>query len=131
MYCYLTSIGFLNSRTNVALVWNDTRPSSLMTLRPKRVSRSLLFEKGLSLSVLIDNSTALEGILTNDTREGDQDGEDEQDTHDDKGKDPLEGDDVGEELGDTESWRRCQRSLEGGSRCDLHAQRTLRLKPMV
>lgn len=104
MYCYLTSIGFLNSKkTNIAPVQNDTRPSSLMALYPNRRSTPLFFEKRLSFSVLIDNCTALEGILTNDTREGDQDGEDEQDTHDDKGKDPLEGDDVGQELGDTES----------------------------
>jgi hypothetical protein len=74
-----------------------------MSLYPNWGSTSLLFEKRLSLSVLIDNGTTLEGILANDTREGDQDGKDEQDTHDDKGKDPLEGDDVGEELGDTES----------------------------
>ena len=64
----------------------------------------LFLEQRLSLSVLIDNSATLEGILANETREADQDGEDEQDAHDDKGEDPLERDDVGEELGDTESY---------------------------
>ena len=67
----------------------------------------LFLEQRLSLSVLVDNSTTLEGILANETREADQDGEDEQDAHDDKGEDPLECDNVGEELGDTESYRRC------------------------
>lgn len=63
----------------------------------------LFLEQRLSLSVLVDNSTTLEGVLANETGEADQDGEDEQDAHDDKGEDPLEGNDVGEELGDTES----------------------------
>lgn len=67
----------------------------------------LFLEQGLSLSVFVDNSTALEGILANDSREADQDREDEQNTHDNKGEDPLECDDVSEELGDTEGYRNC------------------------
>lgn len=67
----------------------------------------LFLEQGLSLSVFIDNSTTLEGVLANEAREADQDGEDEQDAHDDEGKNPLECDDVSEELGDTEGYRSC------------------------
>jgi len=109
MYCCLTSIDFLSSRNKYCT--SVKRHTSFFAdgIASERVSASLLFKKRLSLSVLVNNSAALEGILANDTREGDQDGEKEQDTHDDKGKDPLEGDDVGEELRDTQ---RCAENAE-------------------
>jgi hypothetical protein len=109
MYCYLTTIDYLSfgygfATTDIRTVCKeDTRPFSANDVTTSRVSTSLLFEQRLSLSILVDNGTTLEGILANETREADQDGEDKQDTHDDKGEDPLESDDVGEELGDTES----------------------------
>jgi hypothetical protein len=98
------SFGYGFATTDIRTVCQeDTRPFSANDVTTSRISTSLLFEQRLSLSILVDNGTTLEGILANETREADQDGEDKQDTHDDKGEDPLESDDVGEELGDTES----------------------------
>lgn len=66
-------------------------------------SKLLLLQQRLSLSVFVDNSAALEGVLADETREANQDGQDEQDGHNGECKDPLKGDDVSEELGNTQS----------------------------
>lgn len=83
-------------------------PGSLHAQMSNPCRNDLLFlEQRLSLSVFVDNSTALEWVLTDDAREADQDRENEQNAHDDKGEDPLECDDVSEELGNTEGCRNC------------------------
>lgn len=62
----------------------------------------LLVQQRLALGILADNGTTLEGVLANDTGKTDQHRQDKEDTHDGESKDPLEGNDVGEELRDTQ-----------------------------
>lgn len=70
--------------------------------RGNTIQEKLFFlQQRLSLSVLVYDSATLERILSNQAREANQDGEDEQDGHDGEGKDPLECDDVSQELGYT------------------------------
>lgn len=97
----------LNAAANCAAV-GIQRPCSQHAQISNLCTKDLLFLKqGLSLSVFVDNSTTLEGVLADDTREADQDRENEQNAHDNKGEDPLECDDVSEELGDAEGYRNC------------------------
>ena len=96
------------------------------------MARLLLLQQRLSLSVLGDNGATCEGILPDEAGETDQDGQDEEDAHDCECEDPLEGDGVGKELGDTKGWSVVSRfdpEIEVVE--NLPAERTLRLKPMV
>lgn len=68
------------------------------TLTAGTADKLLLLQKGLSLRVLTDDSPTLEWVAANDTRNADQQAEDEEDSHNYKGKDPLESNDMREEL---------------------------------
>lgn len=70
----------------------------------------LVLQQRLPLPVFADNSTALERILSNHAGDTDQDGQNEQDGHDDESEDPLERDDVGQELGHSDSYQKSQQS---------------------
>lgn len=69
-----------------------------------RCGALLFVQQRLSLSVFRDDGATCEGVLTDEARETDQDGQDEENTHDNEGEDPLECDDVGEELSNTEGY---------------------------
>lgn len=68
------------------------------TSLPDAEHSSSVLEQRLSLAILRDNSTALDWLPSKQARDTDEDGGNEQDAGDDKGEDPLEGNDSGLEL---------------------------------
>ena len=67
---------------------------------------SLVVQKWCSFTVLTDNCTFLSNtsVLSKYLWSSDHNGTNEENTSNDKGKDPLEGDNVGFELSNGKSW---------------------------
>ena len=66
------------------------------------IDLSLVSQQGSAFAVLADD-VAVTNINTGGLRECNDDGSNEEDSHDGEGEDPLQGHDDGQELGDAES----------------------------
>ena len=77
------------------------KATTLICLQRDKGGILVLAEEGSALSVL-GRSSAPANLAASPGGNGDNDSHDEENGHDDKGKDPLEGNDLSQELRDTD-----------------------------
>ena len=94
--------------------------------------RLCVLKQRLSFSVFGNDGSALDWLPAEQARNTDDDRGNKQKTHDDKGKDPLEGNDSGLELSDTDSWQESVLILKNiVGWVDLQALKTDKANPML
>lgn len=78
--------------------------TTLVCAEKNEIGILLLGEEGSALLILGSSSVPAD-VTASPRGDSDNDGHEEKDSHDDKGKDPLEGDNLAQELRDTEGSR--------------------------